>query len=85
MSVKRCCQMGEVIMLLIFGLGMLLLIGYSMYKALRNKKDPGNMYTPYDDMTRGTNDANSDKSLEEDTRHTIPIEETQEVEEEVKS
>ena len=76
--------MGQNILIIVFGLGMLLLIGYSMYRALRSKKDIGNMYTPYDDMTRGTNDANTDKSLEEDTRHTIPFEQTQEVEEEVK-
>ena len=75
--------MAAIVMLLVFGFGMLLLIGYSVFKALRNKKDPGNMYTPYDDMTRGTNDVNTDRSLEEDTRHTNPIEETQEVEEEV--
>lgn len=55
-----------------------------MYRALRSKKNAGNMYTPYDDMTRGTTDANTDKSLEEDTRHTIPFEQTQEVEEENK-
>ena len=76
--------MAAIVMLLVFGLGMLLLIGYSMYRALRSKKDMGDMYTPYDDMTRGTNDANNDKSLEEDTRHTIPFEQTQEVEEEIK-
>jgi len=76
--------MWQGILIIIFGLGMLLLIGFSMYRALRSKKDLGEMYTPYDDMTRGTNDANTDKSLKEDTRHTIPFEQTQEVEEENK-
>ncbi len=38
------------------------------------------MYTPYDDMTRGTNDTNHLMHLEEDTRHQIPVEETKSVE-----
>lgn len=76
--------MGVAIMSIIFGLGLLLLIGFSIYRALRNKKNPGNMYTPYDDMTRGTTDANADKTLREDTRHRIPIEQTQIVKEEQK-
>ena len=33
------------------------------------------MYTPYDDMTRGTIDTNHSKSLEEDTRHAVRIKE----------
>ncbi len=37
-------------------------------------------FTPYDDMTRGTNDTNSNKYLEEDTRHTVGIEETRNIE-----
>lgn len=76
--------MGQNILIIVFGFGMLLLICFSMYRALRSKKSLGEMYTPYDDMTRGTNDANADKSLKEDTRHTIPFEQTQEVEEENK-
>lgn len=75
--------MGQNILIIVFGLGMLLLISFSVYRALRSKK-LGGMYTPYDDMTRGTNDENTDKSLKEDTRHTIPFEQTQEVEEENK-
>lgn len=76
--------MGQNILIIVFGLGMLLLIGFSMYRALRSKKDMGNMYTPYDDMTRVTNNTNTDKSLQEDTRRTIPIVQTQEVEEEMR-
>lgn len=76
--------MSEFINLFVFGLGMLLLIGYSLFKGLRNKKNLGNMYTPYDDMTRGMTDINKSRTLEEDTRHIIPIEQTQEVEEEIK-
>ena len=76
--------MGQNILIIVFGLGMLLLIGFSMYRALRSKKDMGNMYKPYDDMTRGTNNTNTDKSLQEDTRHTIPFEQTQEVENKMK-
>ncbi|KAA0944353.1 hypothetical protein FQ087_19800 [Sporosarcina sp. ANT_H38] len=62
------------------GLGGMLLIGISIYKTLFNKKKSGNMFTPYDDMTRGTNDTNSNKYLEEDTRHMVGIEETRKVE-----
>ena len=36
------------------GIGILLLVAYAIYKALRNRKELGNMYTPYDDMVRGT-------------------------------
>lgn len=77
--------MWQLIMIIVFGLGMLVLIGYSMYKALRSKKDMGDMYTPYDDMTRGTTDTNTDKFLKEDSRHTIPYEQTQQVEVEEKN
>ncbi|HJF32729.1 MAG TPA: hypothetical protein K8V56_13275 [Sporosarcina psychrophila] len=63
------------------GLGGMLLIGFAIYKTVFNKKhfdkkEPGNMFTPYDDMTRGTNDTNRSKYLDEDTRHRIGIEET---------
>lgn len=62
------------------GLGGMVLIGFAIYKALFNKKKSGNMFTPYDDMTRGTNDTNSNKYLEEDTRHAVGIEETRNIE-----
>jgi hypothetical protein len=61
---------------IVLGLGGMLLIGFAIYKTLFNKKKSGNMFTPYDDMTRGTNDTNSSKYLEEDTRHAVGIEET---------
>ena len=38
------------------------------------------MYTPYDDMTRGTIDTNHSESLEEDTRHAVRIEENKTIE-----
>ena len=76
--------MSESILFIVFGLGLLLIIGYSLYKGLRNRKNLGTMYTPYDDMTQGTIDVTKSRTLEEDTRHTIPIEQTQEVEEEIK-
>lgn len=62
------------------GLGGMVLIGFAIYMTLFNKKKSGNMFTPYDDMTRGTNDTNSNKHLEEDTRHAVGIEETRDVE-----
>jgi hypothetical protein len=65
---------------IVLGLGGMLLIGFAIYKTLFNKKKLGNMFTPYDDMTRGTNDTNSNKYLEEDTRHAVGIEETRNVE-----
>ncbi|WP_342537577.1 hypothetical protein MKY15_11300 [Sporosarcina sp. FSL K6-1540] len=68
---------------IVLGLGGMVLIGFAIYKTLFNKKKSGNMFTPfmpYDDMTRGTNDTNSNKYLEEDTRHAVGIEETRNVE-----
>jgi hypothetical protein len=65
---------------IVLGLGGMLLIGFAIYRTLFNKKKSGNMFTPYDDMTRGTNDTNSNKYLEEDTRHAIGIEEMRNVE-----
>ena len=67
------------------GLGGMVLIGFAIYKTIFikthfDKKKSGNMFTPYDDMTRGTNDTNSNKYLEEDTRHAVGIEETRNVE-----
>jgi hypothetical protein len=67
--------MDSSIVSIVLGLGILLLIGFAFYKSLVKKRKSGNMYTPYDDMTRGTIDTNQSKSLEEDTRHTIRIEE----------
>lgn len=64
---------------IILGLGGMLLIGLAIYKTLFGKRKSGNMFTPYDDMTRGTNDTNSNKYLEEDTRHSVRIEETRNV------
>lgn len=66
---------------IILGLGGMVLIGFAIYKTLFiNKKKSGNMFTPYDDMTRGTNDTNSNKYLEEDTRHAVGIEEKRNIE-----
>jgi len=70
---------------IVSGLGGMVLIGFAIYKTIFNKthiekKKSGNMFTPYDDMTRGTNDTNSNKYLEEDTRHTVGIEETRTIE-----
>ncbi len=66
---------------IVLGLGGMVLIGFAIYKTLYNKKKKsGNMFTPYDDMTRGTNDTNSNKYLEEDTRHAVGIEETRNIE-----
>lgn len=72
--------MGSSIVAIVLGAGGLLLIGYAFYKSLVKKKRLANMYTPYDDMTRGTNDTNHLMHLEEDTRHQIPVEETKSVE-----
>jgi hypothetical protein len=63
------------IVAIVFGLGGFVLIGYAFFKSLVKKRKSGNMYTPYDDMTRGTIDTNHSKSLEEDTRHAVRIEE----------
>ncbi|MCG7337535.1 hypothetical protein MHZ95_19940 [Sporosarcina sp. ACRSM] len=71
--------MGTSIVAIGLGSGGLLLIGYAFYKSLVKKKKFANMYTPYDDMTRGTNDTNHHMQLEEDTRHQIPIEESKTV------
>lgn len=54
-------------------------ISLAFYKGLVKKKS-GNTYTPYDDMTRGTTDTNAHIHLEEDTRHTVRIEENQTIE-----
>ena len=62
------------------GIGILLLVAYAIYKALRNRKELGNMYTPYDDMVRGTTDVNTSKFPAKDTKHAIPFEESQKVE-----
>lgn len=32
------------------------------------------MYTPFDDLTRGTNNTNSDKDLQEQTKYIDPVE-----------
>lgn len=72
--------MGSSIMAIVFGAGGLLLIVYAFYKSLVKKKESVNMFTPYDDMTRGTNDTNHHMHLEEDTRHTVPVEENKTVE-----
>ena len=32
------------------GIGILLLVAFAIYKAHRNRKESGNMFTPYDDM-----------------------------------
>ena len=72
--------MNTVIFSVVFGIGSLMLISLAFYKALVKKKKLGNMYTPYDDMTRGTNDTNTHMYLEEDTRHAIRIEENQTIE-----
>jgi hypothetical protein len=62
-----------------FGLGGMLLVDLAIYKTLFGKRKSGNMFIPCEDMTRGTNDTNGNKYIEEDTRHTVGIEETRNV------
>ena len=59
------------IVAIVFGLGGFVSIDYAFFKSLVKERKSGNMYTPYDDMTRGTIDTNHSKSLEEETRHAV--------------
>ncbi|WP_342514519.1 hypothetical protein MKY34_07255 [Sporosarcina sp. FSL K6-1522] len=68
------------IVTILFGGGFILLVIVALIKAFsKNKRKSDSMYTPYDDMTRGTNNMNDHKHLAEDTRHTIPVEEQTEI------
>lgn len=65
---------------IILGLGSLLLVGLVLYKVIIKKEKVQSMYTPYDDMTRGTNDVNSSRTPPVDTRQMIPQEESEKIE-----
>lgn len=61
--------------MMFIAIGMLVLVLFAMYNVFIKKKKIGNLYTPYDDATRGTIDSNRDKFLKDDTNHFIPYEE----------
>lgn len=45
------------------------LIIFGVFNIVIKKKKIINMYTPFDDLTRGTNNTNSDKDLQEQTKY----------------
>jgi len=45
------------------------LIIFGVYNIVVKKKKITNMYTPFDDLSRGTNNTNSDKDLQEQTKY----------------
>lgn len=45
------------------------LIIFGVFNIVVKKKKIINMYTPFDDLTRGTNNTNSDKDLQEQTKY----------------
>ncbi|MGG2081170.1 hypothetical protein [Lysinibacillus pakistanensis] len=50
------------------------LIIFGVFNIVIKKKKIINMYTPFDDLTRGTNNTNSDKDLQEQTKYIDPVE-----------
>lgn len=50
------------------------LIIFGVFNIVIKKKKIINMYTPFDDLTRGTNNTNSDKDLQEQTKYINPVE-----------
>jgi len=50
------------------------LIIFGVFNIVVKKKKIINMYTPFDDLTRGTNNTNSDKDLQEQTKYIDPVE-----------
>jgi len=50
------------------------LIIFGVFNIVVKKKKIPNMYTPFDDLTRGTNNTNSDKDLQEQTKYIDPVE-----------
>jgi len=50
------------------------LIIFGVFNIVVKKKKIINMYTPFDDLTRGTNNTNSDKDLQEQTKYIEPVE-----------
>jgi len=50
------------------------LIIFGVFNIVIKKKKIINMYTPFDDLTRGTNNTNSDKDLQEQTKYIEPVE-----------
>lgn len=72
--------MNTPIITMFISISSLLLIVLAFYKALVKKKGKvSNVYTPYDDLTRGTNDTSFTNCLEEDMRHASPIAENNNV------
>ncbi|QGG51350.1 hypothetical protein [Lysinibacillus pakistanensis] len=49
------------------------LIIFGVFNIVIKKKKIINMYTPFDDLTRGTNNTNSDKDLQEQTKYIDPV------------
>ena len=50
------------------------LIIFGVFNIVIKKRKIINMYTPFDDLTRGTNNTNSDKDLQEQTKYIDPVE-----------
>jgi len=48
------------------------LIIFGVYNIVVRKKKITNMYTPFDDFTRGTNNTNSSRDLQEKTKYIEP-------------
>ncbi|MFJ7918630.1 DUF3951 domain-containing protein [Lysinibacillus fusiformis] len=64
----------EIINVIVIGIGIIFigLIITGVYNMVIKKKKITNMYTPFDDFTRGTNNTNSSKYLQDTTKYIEP-------------
>lgn len=60
--------------MVVIGVMSIGLIIFGVFNIVVKKKKIINMYTPFDDLTRGTNNTNSDKDLQEQTKYIDPVE-----------
>ncbi|MGG2110854.1 hypothetical protein ABFY60_10100 [Lysinibacillus pakistanensis] len=60
--------------MVVIGVMSIGLIIFGVFNIVIKKKKIINMYTPFDDLTRGTNNTNSDKDLQEQTKYIDPVE-----------
>ena len=60
--------------MVVIGVMSIGLIIFGVFNIVVKKKKIINMYTPFDDLTRGTNNTNSDKDLQEQTKYIEPVE-----------
>lgn len=73
--------MWESWLLVIVAIFIALILIFVVVKFLKKKSKLGNIYTPFDDVMRGTGDANHLREEMTDTRQLAPMEQVEEKEE----